>query len=159
MHLRSLRADTQGQSVRPASQVCRCHAPGRGDRASRWAGCATRAGGGRIGRTERDMASVEKFEQHCWKDVVSAADMKLYAPHARETFVGPCAALLAVDLCNLVYRGGPASPCDLTDAHPGSHGHFAHAAIEPIRRLLVAARRARLPIFYSTQDERPNAYP
>ena len=100
------------------------------------------------------------FKDHCWKDVVPAADMKLYASHARETFVGPCAALLALDLCNLAYRGGgPVSPDDATGAHPSSHGHFAHDAIEPIRRLLAAARRARLPVFYSTQDERPNSYP
>jgi maleamate amidohydrolase len=105
------------------------------------------------------MASVDKFEEHCWKDVVSAADVRLHARHARATFVGPCAALLAVDLCNLVYRGGPVLPHDVADAHPGSHGHFAHAAIEPIRRLLTAARQARLPVFYCTQDERPNAYP
>jgi maleamate amidohydrolase len=105
------------------------------------------------------MASIDKFEEHCWKDVVSAADMRLYAPHARETFVGPCAALLAVDLCNFVYRGGPVSPHDVTNAHSGRHGPFAHAAIEPIRRLLAAARQAQLPIFYCTQDERPNAYP
>src|SRR5262245_19410368 len=90
------------------------------------------------------MALVEQFEEHCWKDVVPAGDMKLYADRARATFVGPCPALLAVDLCNRVYR---------------DHGRFAHEAIEPIRRLLTGARAARLPIFYSTLDERPNAYP
>jgi maleamate amidohydrolase len=110
------------------------------------------------------MASVEKFEEHCWKDVVPAADMKLHAAQARATFVGPCPALLALDLCNCVYRGGLVSPHDNADAHPGasapeSHGRFAHDAIEPIRRLLAAARGARLPIFYGTRDERPNAYP
>jgi nicotinamidase-related amidase len=105
------------------------------------------------------MASVDKFEDHCWKDVVPAADMRLYEPYARETFIGPCAAVLAIDLYNLVYRGGPVSPYDIADIHPGSQGHFAHGAIEPIRRLLGAARQARVPIFYSTQDERPNARP
>jgi nicotinamidase-related amidase len=105
------------------------------------------------------MASVDKFEDHCWKDVVPAADMKLYEPYARETFIRPCAAVLAIDLYNLVYRGGPVSPYDIADVYPSSQGHFAHNAIEPIRRLLAAARQARLPIFYCTQDERPNARP
>src|SRR4051812_43233184 len=101
------------------------------------------------------MASVDKFEDHCWKDIVPAADMRLYEPYARETFIGPCAAVLAVDLYNMVYRGGAVSPYDIADVHPSSHGHFAYNAIDPIRRLLAAARQAHLPIFYCTQDERP----
>jgi maleamate amidohydrolase len=105
------------------------------------------------------MSSIDSFEDHCWKDVVPAADMKLYAPYARETRIGPAPALLAVDLYNLVYRGGAVSPYDIADQYPSSQGHFAHRAIEPIRRLLAAARQAKLPVFYCTQDERPNARP
>ena len=41
------------------------------------------------------MASVEKFNDHCWKDVIPEADLKLYANWRRETFVGPRPALLA----------------------------------------------------------------
>ena len=29
------------------------------------------------------MATIEAFEDHCWKDVIPAADMKLYSPYAR----------------------------------------------------------------------------
>jgi len=105
------------------------------------------------------MASIDKFEDHCWKDVVPEADMKLYRPYARETRVGPNAALLAVDLYNLVYRGGAVSPYDVADKYPSTQGIYAHNAIEPIRRLLAAARRAKLPIFYCTQDVRPNMAP
>jgi maleamate amidohydrolase len=54
---------------------------------------------------EAAMASKEAFEDHCWKDVMSATDIKLYSPYARETFVGPSVAFLAIDLYNLVYRG------------------------------------------------------
>ena len=39
------------------------------------------------------MASVEQFEDHCWQDVVPAADMKLYSCYARATRVGPRPAL------------------------------------------------------------------
>jgi maleamate amidohydrolase len=50
------------------------------------------------------MTSIDKFEDHCWKDVIPDADIKLYAGWRRETFVGPRPALLAIDLYDLVYR-------------------------------------------------------
>ena len=54
------------------------------------------------------MASIDKFNDHCWKDVIPEADLKLYSGWRRETFVGPRPALLAIDLYDLVYRGGAA---------------------------------------------------
>src|SRR4051812_48035911 len=105
------------------------------------------------------MAAIEKFEDHCWQDVVPAADLKLYSCYARETFVGPSSALLAVDLYNLVYRGGAKSPYELEDQYPNSCGIYAHRAIEPTKKLFAAARRAGIPIFYCTQDTRPNNRP
>lgn len=107
------------------------------------------------------MASIDKFEDHCWKDAVSALDMKLafYSDCARETFVGPSPALLAIDLYNSVYRGGPYFPSEIDDVAPATCGLFAHRAIEPTKRLFAAARAARTPIFYSTQDQRPNNRP
>ena len=105
------------------------------------------------------MASKEAFEDHCWKDVMSADDMKLYSPYARETFVGPSVAFLAIDLYNLVYRGGPGAPVDLDPQFPNSCGIYAHRAIEPTKRLFAAARAAGIPIFYTTQDTRPDSLP
>ena len=77
------------------------------------------------------MASIDGFEDHCWKDVIPADDMKLYAPYARETFVGPNVAFLAIDLYNAVYRGGPGRPVDLDRQYPNSCGMYAHRAIGP----------------------------
>jgi nicotinamidase-related amidase len=105
------------------------------------------------------MASKEAFEDHCWKDVMSADDMKLYSPYARETFVGPSVAFLAIDLYNLVYRGGPSAPVDLDPQYPNSCGIYAHRAIEPTKRLFGAVRRAGIPVFYCTQDHRPQNRP
>ncbi len=105
------------------------------------------------------MASIAEFENHCWKDVVPEADMKLYSCYARETYVGPRPALLAIDLYNIVYRGGPRSPYELDPIYPNSCGAFAHAAIEPTKRLIAAARAARIPIFFCTQETRPNNRP
>ena len=108
---------------------------------------------------ETEMASIEQFEDHCWKDVVPAADMKLYSCYARATYVGPRPALLAIDLYNIVYRGGPHSPYELDPVYPNSCGIYAHRAIEPTKRLFAAARNAAIPIFYCTQETRPNNRP
>jgi nicotinamidase-related amidase len=105
------------------------------------------------------MASIAEFEDHCWTDVVPAADLKLYSCYARETYVGTRPALLAIDLYNIVYRGGPKSPYDLDPVYPNSCGVFAHDAIEPTKRLFAAARAAGIPIFYCTQETRPNNRP
>jgi maleamate amidohydrolase len=105
------------------------------------------------------MASIAEFEDHCWKDVVPAADMALYSRYARETFIGPRAALVAIDLYNVVYRGGEKSPHELDKEFPSTCGINAHRAIEPTKRLFAAARRAGLPIFYCTGDDRANSRP
>jgi maleamate amidohydrolase len=105
------------------------------------------------------MATIDHFEDHCWADVVSADDIELYAGWKRETFVGRRPALLAIDLYNLVYRGGPQSPYRLNRQHPNTCGIYAFQAIEPTKRLFAAARSAGIPIFYCTQDTRSNNRP
>src|SRR5207237_1929676 len=80
---------------------------------------------GRRGTThiqERTMASIETFNDHCWHDVIPEADIELYANWRRDTFVGPRPALLAIDLYDLVYRGGRHSPYDLNERYPNSCG-------------------------------------
>ena len=101
----------------------------------------------------------DDFEDHCWKDVVTADDLKVYSNYRRKIFVGPSPALLAVDLYDLAYRGGARSPVSLVDTHPSSCGEYAFAAIEPTKRLFAAARTANLPIFYSTGDVRAESRP
>jgi nicotinamidase-related amidase len=105
------------------------------------------------------MASIEKFNDHCWQDVIPEDDLRLYAVWRRETFVGPRPALLAIDLYDLVYRGGARPPLEICDAHPNTCGIYAHRAIAPTKTLFAAARRAGLPIFYCTQETRPNDRP
>jgi maleamate amidohydrolase len=105
------------------------------------------------------MASIEQFNEHCWKDVVPESDLKLYAGWRRETFVGPRPALLAIDLYDLVYRGGPYPPAELNERFPNTCGIYAHRAIAPTKKLIAAARRAGIPIFFCTQDIRPNNRP
>ena len=105
------------------------------------------------------MASIDKFNDHCWRDVIPQADLELYSGWRRETFVGARPALLAIDLYDLVYRGGPHSPYELNARYPNSCGIYAHRAIAPTKRLFAAARGAGIPIFYSTQDIRAHNRP
>ena len=101
----------------------------------------------------------DDFEDHCWKDVVSQEMLDIYQQYERTTFVGPAPALLAVDLYELVYQGGAKPVVDLVETYPMTCGEYAHAAIEPTKRLFAAARAAALPIFYSTNDVRPTSRP
>ena len=105
------------------------------------------------------MARIEDFEDHCWADVIDADTISVYSNYRRETRVGDKPAVLAIDLYRLVYEGGPRPPVETTPQHYNTCGHFAYDAIEPTKRLLAAARRAKLPIFYCTQETRPQNRP
>lgn len=102
------------------------------------------------------MAKPELFEDHCWKDVFLKEDLKTYAPYARETYIGDSPALLAIDLYNLVYKGGRKLPHELDAEYPNSCGIYAHDAIEPTKKLFAAARLAGIPIFYVTAQFNPH---
>jgi maleamate amidohydrolase len=99
------------------------------------------------------------FEDHCWKDVVSKDVLEIYSHYQRDVFVGPAAALLAIDLYELAYQGGSKPPASLHREYPSSCGEYAYAAIEPTKRLFAAARSAGLPIFYTTMDTRADSLP
>jgi nicotinamidase-related amidase len=101
----------------------------------------------------------DDFENHCWKDIVSPEVLDIYSHYARRTFVGSSPALLAIDLYELAYQGGPKPVAELHRTYPSSCGEHAHAAIEPTRRLFAAARAAAIPVFYTTQDTRPDSLP
>jgi len=99
------------------------------------------------------------FEDHCWKDIVSSDVLELYSRYKRKLFVGPSPALLAIDLYELAYEGGPRPISEIWKEYPSSCGEHAWHAIEPTKRLFVTARSAGIPVFYSTMDVRANARP
>lgn len=105
------------------------------------------------------MQKYDTFEEHCWKDVVSSEVLELYSHYARETYVGSKAALVAIDLYELAYQGGPLPVRDVSKQFPSSCGEYAWNAIAPTQRLFAAARGAGLPVFYSTGDTLPDAQP
>jgi len=99
------------------------------------------------------------FEDHCWKDIVPPEVLDIYTHYARNTLVGPSPALIAIDLYELAYQGGAKPVAQVAKSFPSSCGEYAHAAIEPTRRLFAAARAAGLPVFYSTMDTRADSLP
>ena len=101
----------------------------------------------------------DDFENHCWKDIVPPDVLDIYTHYHRKTFVGPSPALLAIDLYELAYQGGAKPVAQLHKTYPSTCGENAYAAIEPTKRLFAAARAAGIPIFYTTQDTRPDSLP
>src|ERR1700727_2956214 len=84
----------------------------------------------------------EAFENHCWKDVVPREVLDLYEHYVRDLYVGPAPALIAIDLYELAYQGGPRPIAEIAATYPSSCGEHAWAAIKPTQRLFAAARAA-----------------
>lgn len=101
----------------------------------------------------------EAFENHCWIDVVPRDVLDLYEHYVRELYVGPAPALIAIDLYELAYQGGPRPIAEIAGTYPSSCGEYAWAAIKPTQRLFAAARAAGIPIFYSTGETRADGKP
>lgn len=105
------------------------------------------------------MNARDPFEDHCWRDVVAPEVLDLYRHYRRDTYVGDAAALLAIDLYELAYQGGPLPVSEVAKTYPSSCGEYAHAAIPPTQQLFAAARAAGLPVFYTTGETRDDAQP
>ena len=91
------------------------------------------------------------FEDHCWKDIVDDEILEIYEPYRREVHVGRNPAVLAIDLYNKAYQGGSRPLREVNRRYPGSCGENAWKAIQPTQALLAAARRAGLPVIYTTR--------
>lgn len=97
------------------------------------------------------------FEDHCWADLMDEETLRIYGAYRREVFVGPRPAVLMIDVYQASYDGGQQPVVDVIKEHPSSCGERAWAMVEPAKQLLEAARRAGLPIIYSTGDVRSQA--
>ena len=91
------------------------------------------------------------FEDHCWKDIVDDEILEIYEPYRREVHVGRNPAVLAIDLYNKADQGGSRPLREVNRRYPGTCGQNAWKAIEPTQALLAAARRAGLPVIYTTR--------
>jgi nicotinamidase-related amidase len=99
------------------------------------------------------------FEDHCWRDIVTPEILETYTPYHRKTYIGQRPALLAIDLYNLVYEGGPKQPHELVKEHKSSCGVYAYNAIKPTQDLFALARSLKIPVFYTTTETRKEVQP
>ncbi len=91
------------------------------------------------------------FNDHCWKDIVDQATLDIYASYHREIFVGRNPAILAIDLYRKAYLGGNKPVTEVNKEFDGSCGENAWKALPPTQKLFAAARRAGVPIVYTTR--------
>jgi len=91
------------------------------------------------------------FEDHCWKDVIDADTIQIYQAYRRTIYVGDNPAVLAIDLYNKAYRGGDRPVKEVDREFSGSCGEHAWKAMAPTQALFAAARRAGVPIIYTTR--------
>src|SRR3981081_667627 len=91
------------------------------------------------------------FEDHCWKDVIDPDTLQIYQAYRRKTYVGDNPAVLAIDLYNKAYLGGDRPVKEVDREFSGSCGENAWKAMAPTQDLLAAARRAGVPVIYTTR--------
>src|SRR4051812_33612318 len=102
---------------------------------------------------------IERFEDHCWKDIVSEDVLEIYRHYQRVTYLGDRPALLAIDLYSLVFQGGARPVSEVVKEFPSSCGEHAWTAIRPIQDLFAAARSRGLPVIYTTSETRREVKP
>jgi len=91
------------------------------------------------------------FEDHCWKDIIDADTIEIYQAYRRKTYVGDNPAVLAIDLYNKAYQGGSRPVREVDREFSGSCGENAWKALPPTQKLFAAARRAGVPVIYTTR--------
>ena len=94
------------------------------------------------------------FEDHCWKDMIDPDTMQIYQAYRRKIFVGDNPAVLAIDLYNKAYLGGDRPVKEVDVQHSGSCGENAWKAMAPTQKLFASARRAGIPVIYTTRHRR-----
>lgn len=91
------------------------------------------------------------FSNHCWDDIIDDEIREIYAAYHRKLYVGTKPAVLAIDLYKKAYLGGNNPVIEVNRKFPGSCGENAWKAVEPTQKLFAAARKAGIPIIYTTR--------
>ncbi|MCE2947581.1 MAG: isochorismatase family protein [Betaproteobacteria bacterium] len=89
-----------------------------------------------------------------WSDVIDAPTAALMAGRKMAPFSGRRLAVVAVDLYDLVYDGGPKPVPELIESYPASCGEFAWRALPPTMELFSCARENGVPVVHVTYDTR-----
>jgi len=115
------------------------------------------AHGPRYASAEPEIRMTEGHE--FWPDVLDEETRRLLSGRAPRPLLGKRPALIAVDLYELAYAGGPRPVVELISRHPESCGEFAWQALPNHVALFGAARARGIPIVHVTYDPRIEADP
>lgn len=88
--------------------------------------------------------------RHCWDDVIGSEDRRIYGGLRPAVRYGARPALLCIDLYNKAYAGGDKPLAEVNGDFAASCGEYAWRTIEPTKRVIAAARRAGIPVIYTT---------
>ena len=94
-----------------------------------------------------------------WDDLIDKPTRALLERREVPPFHGRRPVLVAVDLYDLVYDGGPKPVRELMADYPASCGEFAWRALPPTVELYAAARELGVPIVHVTYDTRAETDP
>ncbi|MGQ0656308.1 MAG: isochorismatase family protein [Betaproteobacteria bacterium] len=97
--------------------------------------------------------------EHLWNDVVDAPTQALLAKRGVPPFAGTRPAIVAVDLYDLVYDGGPRPVRELIERYPASCGEHAWRALPATVELYKRARALGVPVVHVTYDTRAETDP
>lgn len=94
-----------------------------------------------------------------WDDILDDELRGLLAKRPQRPLIGHRPALIAVDLYDLVYDGGPRPVTELMAEFPASCGEFAWNALPATIELFAAARDRGIPIVHVNYDSREETDP
>lgn len=92
-----------------------------------------------------------------WDDAITDLDRLIYAAYERPLPQPKRPALLFIDYYNSVFGDHPEPLPEAMERYPSSCGLAAWEALPHAERLLAAARRSDIPVFYTTGETRPEA--
>lgn len=96
---------------------------------------------------------------HVWEHLLDDETRRLLARRPDRATLGTRPAIVAVDLYDLVYDGGPRPVTELMQQYPASCGEFAWRALPGTVELYQAARAHDVPIVHVTYDTRAETNP
>src|SRR5947207_13873905 len=94
---------------------------------------------------------VRDFEDYCWKDLIDLDTLQIYQAYHRRIYVGDNPAVLAIDLYNKAYLGGDRPVKEVDREFSGTCGENAWKALRVTRKHTPPARRAGIPVIYTTR--------
>ncbi|MDB5598482.1 MAG: isochorismatase hydrolase [Xanthobacteraceae bacterium] len=106
----------------------------------------------------RGMSGISRAPEP-WDDIMDDELRAILARRPSRPSVGQRPALIAVDLYDLVYDGGPRPVIDLMAEYPASCGEYAWRALPPTIELFKAARLLSVPIVHINYDTRAETDP